>query len=138
MSTMYSAAEIVGKNLVAQKNVPLYRLPDDKAKAIYTVPAGTSVGIVVSYVKPKTDGTRNFLYWQFKDQNGKYYYVRHEENVFNIKALKEQGTKTVQEQTDEANENKDLFAKYFKQYGIPVLLGIAGLYLAGKVIEKKL
>lgn len=138
MSTIYSASQIVGKNLFAKKAVQLYRLPADNAKAIYTVNAGDPVGVVTSYLAPKTDGTRNSLYWQFKDQNGKYFYARHNENTFDIKALKEQGVKTVEDQTAEDAGNADPFAKYFKKYGIPVLIGAGAIYLLAKVIEKKL
>jgi len=132
MST-YSAEQIIGKTLIANRAVNIYRLPDDKAKSVYTVNAGQLVGVVDSYISPSAQKNRKFLYWQFVDQNGKFFYVRHEEGAFNIKALKDQGALTTAEQ----NENISDFEKYFKKYGIPVLIGIGVLYLGGKYIQSR-
>lgn len=138
MST-YSADQIIGKNLLANKPVNIYRLPDDNAKAVYTAKAGEYVGTVFSYIKPSPEKNRKFLYWQFKDQNNKFFYVRHEEGAFDVKSLKDQGAITVKEQTEGENQNK--FEMYFKKYGVPILAGIAAVYLianlGGKYIQSR-
>ncbi len=130
MSATYSADQIVGKNLIANKAVNILRLPNDAAKPVYTVPAGSTVGVVVSYLKPAADRNRSTLYWMFYDQNNKPYYVKHQIDLFDVKNLKEQGTLTVKDQTDQ-NKEKD-FHYYISEYAPKILIGVAVIYLAAK------
>jgi len=134
---VYSVAEIVNRNLVAKRDTEIYRLPSDDAKPVYTVKAGSPIGIVVSYINKSIDKNRQFLYWQFKDQNDKYYYVRHLEGQFDVGALKEQGAITVAQQSEEKQKETDPFKYYFNQYGKPILIGIAVTILASTFIKSK-
>ncbi len=93
-SNSYSAAQIIGKDLIAKKSVELKRLPDTNAKTIYTVKPGQPVGNVYSYIGG--DGVQ--LFWMFYDSKGKAYYVEHQPGLFDIAVLKDQGALTVAEE----------------------------------------
>lgn len=100
---IFSADQIVGKSLFAKKKVVLKRLPSDDAATIYTVPSGTAVGVVYSWV----GGGSSPLWWQFLDENKKAYYAKHETGTFSIEALKEQGALDVKEQAEEEKKKKE-------------------------------
>lgn len=135
--SVYSVAEIVNRNLVAKRDTDIYRLPADDAKPVFKVKAGKEIGVVVSYVNKSIDKNRQFLYWQFKDQNGKFYYAKHLEGQFDVGNLKEQGAITVIQQTEEKQKKEDPFKYYFSQYGKPILIGIAVTILATTFIKSK-
>jgi hypothetical protein len=86
---IYSAADIIGKTLIPKVEVLVKRLPRDSDPYIYKVKAGQTIGVVYSYLEPSMD--RKSLYWMFKDEFGKPYYVEHGDGKFSIKALREQG-----------------------------------------------
>lgn len=136
MADTISATQIIGKQLLAKKKVAIYRLPDDNQKPVFYVEAGNPIGVVYSYLKLDATKNRKFLYWQFMDSNNKPYYVRHEQNSFDLGALKEQGVKTVKQETAE-NQDKN-FEYYFSEYAKPVLIGIAVTIIASKVLPKYL
>lgn len=127
---IYSADEIIGKALYAKVPVQLKRLPEDSAKAVYTVAAGGKVGDVYSWLNFKP-GVRKNLYWMFYDENNKPYYVEHAEGRFNTEDLHEQGALTVKEQVEaERVKNLSLTDKIFST------LKVAGLGLAVVMIAK--
>jgi hypothetical protein len=134
---VYSVAEIINRNLVAKQDTEIYRLPDDNAKPVFVVKAGKEIGVVVSYINKSIDKNRQFLYWQFKDQNGKFYYVRHDEGKFDVGALKQQGAVNVVQQTEEKQKKEDPFGYYFATYGKPILIGIAVTFLASTFIKSR-
>lgn len=136
MADTISASQIIGKQLLAKKKVAIYRLPDDSQKPVFYVEPGNPIGIVYSYLKLDPTKNRKFLYWQFMDSNGKPYYTRHAENLIDLKSLKDQGVKSVKQETQE-NQQKD-FGYYFKEYGKPVLIGIAVTYIGSKLLTKYL
>lgn len=136
MADTISATQIIGKQLLAKKKVAIYRLPDDNQKPVFYVEAGNPIGVVYSYLKLDVTKNRKFLYWMFLDSNKKAYYIRHNENLIDLKSLKEQGVKSVKEETAE-NQPKN-FEYYFKEYAKPVLIGIAVTIIASKVLPKYL
>lgn len=96
MSATFSAADIVGKTLYAKTDVPLKRLPEDAAAAVYTVPAGSVVGIVESYISPKIGRNQN-LYWQFSD-GARSFYAEHLVGRFDTKTVEIQGGVSLEDQ----------------------------------------
>lgn len=97
----FSAAEIVGKTLIAKSQVNVYSLPNDnKQYKIAVVKKGAYVGTVYSWIQ-KPGG----LYWQFQSGNS-FYYVKHFTGAFDIAKLKKQGTLTVEEQTSQQEFEK--------------------------------
>jgi len=128
MSTTYNASQIVGKTLYGKVPVQLKRLPEDSAAVVYTVPVGTPVGIVDSYLMPK-EGRSN-LYWSFRDKNGNYYYAEHKPDRFDIRQIAAQGgTTTEQMIKDQAKANestKDFIARNLQT--ITIIAAVAYLF----------
>lgn len=95
-SGLYSADQVVDKDLFALKKVTIYSLPTTQSTITRTVNAGDGVGTVYSYVQ-KTDG----LWWQFYSQNPNYPdqmdYARHETGLFDMNKLVQQGALTTDE-----------------------------------------
>jgi hypothetical protein len=132
----FNAADIIGKTLIAKSQVPLYRLPNDGAEVVYTVSPGQSLGIVESYLLPGTNRTN--LYWQFKDQNNKFYYSEHKQGIYDVKELANQGALTLEQQQAAVVEaNLTTGDKVFRLIKNALLLG-AGVYLVNTIIKKKL
>jgi len=127
----YSAAQIIGKNLIAAAPVPIRRSAQDSAPVVYTVPVSQPVGIVDSYLMPSAN--RSALYWVFYDANGRPYYAPHREGLFSLTALKEQGTVTVKEQTEAAQQSQQTTGDYITK-NLKTLVLIAG----GIIIIKSL
>lgn len=101
-TTTYSAAQIVGKSMVARENIELKRFPLDSAKSVFTVKAGDTVGTVYSYVQ----GAFATVWWVFLDSKGKEYYAKHEKGAFDVQALKDQGALNVQEETEQQKKKE--------------------------------
>jgi hypothetical protein len=132
----FNAADIIGKTLIAKSQVPLYRLPNDNAEIVYTVSPGQSLGIVESFLLPGPDRTN--LYWQFKDQNNKFYYSEHKQGIYDVKELANQGALTLEQQQAAAIEaNLTTGDKIFRLIKNTLLIG-AGVYLVNTIIKKKL
>jgi hypothetical protein len=132
----FNAADIIGKTLIAKSQVPLYRLPNDGAEVVYNVSPGQSLGIVESFLLPGTNRTN--LYWQFKDQNNKFYYSEHKQGIYDVKELANQGALTLEQQQAAAIEaNLTTGDKIFRLIKNTVLIG-AGVYLVNTIIKKKL
>lgn len=103
-SNTFSADQIVEKTLIAKKKVQLKRLPTDDAKVIFTVQPGGTVGRVYSW----TGGTgASALWWMFYDEKGQVYYAKHEQGLFDITVIKEQGASTVKTTTQKEAEAKN-------------------------------
>ena len=96
---VFNAQDIVGKTLIARRNIPLYRAGDYK-KPFAQVKSGAPVGTVYSWIGPNT-ATGGKLYWQFYDNTGNTYYAEHRSGAFNVQALKEQGVLTTLEQVQQ-------------------------------------
>lgn len=95
MNNVFNASQIVGKQLVTAQPVQVLKNPNTK-DVIRLVPAATDLGTVFSYVT-RPDG----IYWQFL-RNGVPYYVKHFTGAFNLDILKQQGSKDLTTQFQEA------------------------------------
>lgn len=132
----FNAGNVIGKTLIAKKNIPLVRQPADDAQVIYTVAPGQSVGNVDTFLLPNE--SRNSLYWSFKDANGRNYYAKHAVGNFDVKELQQQGLLTLQEQQEQAIEaSLSTGDKIFRLIKNIALIG-AVAYLLKQVIQKKL
>ena len=139
----FNADQIIDKTLIAKVNIPIYRYAEDTAPAVYTVKPGASVGVVYSYLLPNVNRTN--LFWQFQDQNGKFYYTEHKQGIYDISALQQQGALTSlqitqQQQAAEAAATEaalPLTDKIFKLVKNIVFIG-AGAYLINTLLNKKL
>lgn len=131
-STTFNADQVIGKTLMAKKNIALKNLPQDAAPTVATVAPGQPVGSVYSYVNPAPGRTN--LYWQITS-SGKAYWVKHEIGAFDVSNLKVQGVKTseqvlAEKRAIEEKEN-DPVLYYFKKIGLPIALGVGVVYLIG-------
>jgi len=122
----YNLEQLVGKNLYAQKNIPILARPTDK-KPIRTISAGNLIGTLYSWV---IDKKTNEIYFMF--YNGKVpFYVKYVPNsgMIDVKKLVSQGAKS-DEELQEAKEDasKSTVEKLIKKYGI-YFIGLAGLLL---------
>jgi hypothetical protein len=132
----FNAGDVIGKTLIAKRNIPLVRTPNDNAQVIYTVSPGQSVGNVDTFLLPNEN--RSSLYWSFKDANGKNYYAKHAVGNFDVKELQQQGLLTLQEQQEQAIEaSLSTGDKIFRLIKNIALIG-AGAYILKQVIQKKL
>jgi hypothetical protein len=132
----FNAGDVIGKTLIAKKNIPLVRQPADDAQVIYNVSPGQSVGNVDTFLLPNEN--RSSLYWSFKDANGKNYFAKHAVGNFDVKELQQQGLLTLQEQqAAEIEASLSTGDKIFRLIKNIALIG-AGAYLLKQVIQKKL
>jgi len=126
---------VTGKTLIAKRTVKLVRLPDDSAPAIYTVTAGNSIGIVEGFISPKA-GRNASLYWQFIDENNKYYYVKHEIGAFDITGLQVQGVKTLEQQQAELEKANETIPDKIQNFLIYAGAALAGFILLRDYLKK--
>lgn len=120
----FNVEDIIGKTLYAAKSVPIKRRPEDALPAIKTIPPGGTVGIVDSYILPKTGRNVN-MYWMIKEGNS-FVYAEHIADRFNFQKLGPQGVKSLEEiQEEEAAANETLTDKIFRL----VTYAGAGLFL---------
>jgi hypothetical protein len=124
MPQTYSAAQIVGKNLIAARPVDLKRSPDTKAATIYVAQAGQTIGTVYSYVG---GGEKGPLWWMFHDQNGKAYYTKHEVGAYSLDVLQAQGVLTVEEERKQAEEKKKEQEGGYNPFG-DMAAGLEGVF----------
>lgn len=135
---LYNAAAIIGKTLIAQRNVPVYIIkPSQGGQQVGTIKAGNPCGVVYSYIQD-TDGT---LLWMF--QGGAfqdYYFIPHQPGYFSTSALMQQGVITTYEAVKRAEEEKkkageSIFDKAtgtIKDIAIMAILVFAGVKLLSK------
>jgi len=123
----YSAAQIVGKNLIAASPIPVRRIANDNAPIVYTVPTGQPVGVVDTYLLPNEN--RSTVYWVFNDANGRPYYTPHREGLYSLTALKEQGTVTVKEQTEQATQAQETTGQMITKNLRFIVLIAAGAFI---------
>lgn len=135
----YSAADIIGKTLIAKKTVNVLRIPSDSAKAVFVVKPSQAVGNVYSYLS--TNPERKSLYWMFLDSSKRPYYVSHEIGKFDLSSLQEQGVLTTEEKTKEEKDKNLTFGEKalqtFKKVAIYGLVAFAGIKLGEALINKK-
>ena len=131
--TIFSAGDIVGKTLIALKNVKVWtNTPDSGGKVAGRVDGGNSCGVVYSWVTERSTGS---IYWMFNDPSyGGYYFIKHEPGAFDISALRKQGVLSVDEKLiAEENKNKPWYQKLGEGIGNTIqtvaIIGVLG-YLA--------
>lgn len=111
---VYSASQIKGKSLIAQKDVKITRYASDSAPSVYTVKKGATIGVVYSFLLPNV--SRSSVWWMFEDAYKNPFYCEHVEGNFSIKGLVQQGVLSVKEQIEidkkkAENAQKDGFDK---------------------------
>jgi len=149
---LYDPGTILDKTLVAAKDVKVYHSAPNKyfpnPKPFGVVKAGQPVGIVYSWLSP--DPAQNlssvwWLFWPVTPYSDGYYYAKHEEDDFDLSALRQQGVISVAEQIEEEkkkeeDENKEWWEKLFDK-AIPLVLTlgitVTAINIAGKVLINK-
>lgn len=126
----YSADQIVGKTLIAKKNVSIYREPSKSAKVIYVAKPGITVGTVYSWVNGQGG-----LWWQYIDQNGVAYYTFHEPGMYDVAALNAQGTTSLETQQEQQAAADNPVNYYLNKFLKPALFIFGGYYVIRAVID---
>jgi hypothetical protein len=128
----FTTGQLLDKNIIAAKDVVLYpSLFKEEGKFI--VKAGQSIGRVFSYLKPdsKSNPTGKIVL-QFEREYNKYFWLK-DDRAVSQQALKDQGTKTVEqeikEEAEKAIRENDPVSFYLKKFGLPTLLIGGGIYL---------
>ena len=134
---LYNPESIWGKTLFSIKTVKAHLAADKESDVLFTFKPGATVGIVNRDI-PKTDG----IWWQFKRAGGtNFYYVKHDEGLFSLKALKEQGLQTEAEKAEaEAEANKTILDKIFdfgKKSATGIIIVLLAVYAYNKTQSKK-
>jgi len=131
MAQVFSADSIIGKTLIAAKPVSITRFASDTAPVVFTVSPGQPVGVVDSYLKPGTGRSR--LWWQFRDNTGRFYYSEQVTGNYSLTALKDQGVLTTKEETEKAEaENKPFSLPDFIQKNIYLVVIAAAIVALAK------
>lgn len=133
MSDIFSADQIIDKSLFAKQTVPL--LYDTSGQPFGYISAPDLVGKVYGWVN-RPDG----LYWQFYPIQGRYYYAKHKEGLFDIKALQEQGALNIEQVRELAEEKtkawyQQIAEKALKGAGIIAAVLVAG-HFAFRYLKK--
>lgn len=136
----YKLKDIIDKPIRAKKTVSLYRNALDTATPFAEVKAGSMIGVLYSIVNAKAGRSVDWL--MFYDSNRKAYYVPVQTGTLDEISLKEQGVKTVEEQSKEAADKakKDAGAvSYYIEKYVPYILGaIIIVPVLKSIIDKKL
>jgi len=89
-----TADEVIGRNLIAEKDVPLFKYASPAAPVVGVVPKGNSFGPVYSYLN-KPDG----IYWMFDytipGQAPGAYYAEHKPQYWKLSATGAGGNSNV-------------------------------------------
>lgn len=104
MGEIFNAGDIVGKTLIAKKDIYVYRNPNDGAEITGTVKAGQPVGVVYAWLGPSPALGRSGLWWAFFPQSGQYYYTPQKEGYFDVTALNQQGVISTAERIENERE----------------------------------
>jgi hypothetical protein len=135
---LISLDQFVDKTLVAKKPVKIYRSPG--GEIVLTVKPGLSVGRVYSWVGGVDKTPLHFMFYAPAPMDKIPYYAKYEPGAFDYDLLREQGIKTVAEQTKEKEEaNKPTSEKifdYVKKYALWAGLAYAA-FLVFKEMRKK-
>jgi hypothetical protein len=131
----YNPDELIGKTFYPIKRVFAYADASTIDKPIYFFDPGTPIGVVFSYLN-KSSG----IWWQFK-RNNKSFFVKHEQGLFDLKDLKEQGLQTEKEKAEaEAEANKSFLDKIFdfgKKSATGIIIVLLAVYAYNKTQSKK-
>ena len=131
---VYSATDIIGKHLIAKKNlVAFWDYPNNK-KSMFAIRTGIDTGAPITYV---VDDKKN-VWWQYaiidnisrKERN---YYIMHQLGNFDEQALANQNVLS-DEEKQKLNE-KHGFDYYLKNYVIPIVIGTAVVKIVAVAIQ---
>lgn len=123
----YSVYDVVGKSLYTVQEVTKYRWPEDDSPVFGTIPAGTFVGVVETYLEPNAN--RENFYWGFKNPDGSMFYTIHKQGLYDLQKLRDQGLLT------DAEKNTPEWLTQAKQLLMPVL-GAALVWKLGQAYFK--
>ncbi len=131
------AGKFIGLTFYAATPVAVYRLPGDSTP-LRTLPAGSLIGIVYSYVV-----NNGSVFWMFRNAQGVFTYVKHVPGAFvetaEIKALHDQQNAAAAAELEKQQiEQKGALIYYFEKYGKIILLFGGGIIIATQIIKKKL
>lgn len=137
---IYSAAQVIGKSLIAKTKINIRRLPSQTAEILSVTKPGQTVGKVYSYVEKE-----GFIWWQLNNEKGPW--VAHKAGWYSITALKSQGAKTVEQEIEEKQENEktitDKLSDFFSptgaivKYGLPIALILGGFLVVDRLLPAK-
>lgn len=136
----YKLKDLINKSIIAKKDTRLYRNAADNAVPYATIKAGSRIGVLYSFVSAKAG--RNIDWLMFYDINNRPYYTPVISGTLDTASLKDQGVKTVEEQTKEQQDKEKkeagMFSFYLEKY-IPYLIGaIIAVPVLKSLIDKKL
>lgn len=134
LGSTFSADQVIGKTLVAKRPIPVKSGSFDNSPVVVTIPAGQSIGNVITWLSPGTN--RSVLNWAV-NVNGQTRYVAHGEGLFDVRALEVQGSQTTEQIFEEAKaaeeKENDPVTYYAKKIVLPGLLLVGGIYLAAQL-----
>ena len=112
----FNPDDIIGKKVTADRPTPVKKSAFDSAPVFKTIPKGSLIGEVYSYLLPAPGRTN--LYWMFYDAWNQPFYVPDQSGLFNSTGLQAQGVKSLEDQkTQIENEGMTLEDK-IKNYVI--------------------
>ncbi len=120
----YTADQIVGKTLIARKNIAIKREPSKNASTVYVAKPGITVGVVYSWVNGD-----NGLYWMYYDENQRPYYTFHEPGAYDIKSLSAQGVESLEALQDQKDKAADPVGYYLTKLLKPVTVAVVGYFV---------
>lgn len=140
MAKVYSAADVVGKDLFAKVNINVRSNATTESTKLATIKAGERVGTVYSYVygKDKNGQRDGTVWWQLDGKfGGKTGYVKHQVGWYDVKALEAQGLQSEEEKQQEKDDaDKPWYEKLAEEIkgdiGKVLLIG-AGVYVVVKL-----
>jgi len=133
---IYSAADIVDKTLFMEVDAPYYDSVPSKSnvpKILGYAKAGTPAGQVYSWIDSDPYNNRPQLWWMFyPGSTGKYYYMPHSKDVFDLDALEQQGVLSDEQKAAlAAADNQTWYEKLLNQ----ALPWIAVIIIGGAAVR---
>lgn len=134
----FSASDVIGKNLVASKNVIAHNGNPDSTDT-FTILAGQNAGTVYSWV----NNAAGQLCWEFVGTdylgNQTDYYIVHTSDSFTITSLTNAGVESDDQKAADAadakkKEDEGAFVYYLEKFGEPVLKYGLLAYVGTKVV----
>jgi hypothetical protein len=158
---LISISQLLDKTFYVTKKVPIFRVNDlnkygDKAKKVGFLNPDYFF-VLDSYIAPKESGVDKYYlqyaklsnyYFTFRGNDGGYYGVKYvNDGRFSLKALQQQGVKTIEEQKKEQEEKEktpvekatekitDIFTGAGKTFKTLLYIG-AGVFAVGYLLPK--
>jgi uncharacterized protein YgiM (DUF1202 family) len=142
MDNLFSADQVIGKTLFATRRINVRSLPGTEASVLFVTETGQQIGKVFSWVEKS-----NKVWWQIDLENNKSGWVQHNQGWYSIRALKDQGAKTVKEVQKEKEQQEKSFGEKlgdffgptgsFLKYAIPVGAVLIGFMLIDRLMPPR-